>query len=375
MADQIIRAKDSGGTPRDLARQLDDGSWGLAVDGYMTIETNQYNTLIGHIDSLETLLTNIGNNTDGLEGFSDGVEGLLTSLNTYVDTLETIANDIDLNTDELEARIGEVSATPTANTLQDRLKGVKTVLDAINGAVATSANQVTTNTKLDTLIGHVDQVEAKLDTLAGHVDGVEALLTTISNKDFATQTTLASALTALNSIDTKTSTVIGHVDAVEGKLDILHADLDGVETLLQEVENAVDSLESQIGEISTTPTANTVQDRLKGVKTTLDGRFSASATKITTAVRKSDSGDNTVVTPASGKRIRLHWIGMSTPESNVDEMLVIVKLGSATKYRWNMTAPGAFSHWETVEGGVDESFVVNLSSALPVDINYTYEEF
>lgn len=228
MADQIIRAKDGAGVPRDLARQLDDGSWGLAVDGYMTIEASQYNTLIGHIDNVETLLTNIGNNTDGLEGFSDGVEGLLTSLNTYVDTLEAITNDIDLNTDELEARIGEISATPTANTLQDRLKGIKATLDSMNSAGATAANQATTNTKLDTVIGHVDAVESKLDILAGYLDGVEGSLTSLVGKDFATQTTLASVL------------------------------------------SAVDSLEAQIGEVSTTPTANTVQDRLKNIKVALD---------------------------------------------------------------------------------------------------------
>lgn len=54
-------------------------------------------TIIGHVDGIETALTTLLGYVDGLEGFTDGVETLITSTNTllttqagYVDGLETL---------------------------------------------------------------------------------------------------------------------------------------------------------------------------------------------------------------------------------------------------------------------------------------------
>lgn len=59
-----------------------------------------------------------------------------------------------------------------------------------------------TEAKQDTIIGHVDGIEATLTTISGnvdqiegYVDGIEGALTTLNAKDFATQTTLAAVLT------------------------------------------------------------------------------------------------------------------------------------------------------------------------------------
>jgi hypothetical protein len=113
---------------------------------------------------------------------------------------------------------------------------------------------------------------------------------------------------------------------------------------------------------------------------TLLARFGEHAT---IAKRITGVGDQTLVTPNSGKRIRLYWLGMSTSETNSGEVLAIVKLATAydpsggphERYRWEMGAPGAFSHWQTITGVADAPLVVNLNVAgRPVEVNYTYEE-
>jgi hypothetical protein len=113
---------------------------------------------------------------------------------------------------------------------------------------ATAANQATqitaaglTNTKLDTVIGHVDGLEAglatletgkataanqatqitaasltntKLDTVIGHVDDLEAGLATLETGK-ATAANQATQITAAGLTNTKLDTVIGHIDAIE----------------------------------------------------------------------------------------------------------------------------------------------------------------
>lgn len=98
--------------------------------------------------------------------------------------------------------------------------------------------------------------------------------------------------------------------------------------------------------------------------------------RTTQATAVTASGDNTVVTPAAGMRLRVTWVGMSSSESGV-ETLVILKFGAAgaAKYRWYMGSPGAFAHWEALEGGVNESLIANLSVATTVQVGVTFEEF
>lgn len=91
--------------------------------------------------SAVTALTNIS-------GFTDGVEGLLTTIRDNADTVEALLTSLGGYTDGVEGLL---------TTIRD----------------------------------NADQLE-------GYTDGIEALLTTIAGKDFATQTTLAATLAAIN---------------------------------------------------------------------------------------------------------------------------------------------------------------------------------
>lgn len=111
---------------------------------------------------------------------------------------------------ELAALIGEVQASPTANTLLDRLKTIAANITTMSGyvdgleALATSLNgyvdglegfvdgletlQGTTNTTLTTLNGYVDGLEALATSLNGYVDGLETLQGAVTETAPATDT-------------------------------------------------------------------------------------------------------------------------------------------------------------------------------------------
>jgi len=97
--------------------------------------------------------------------------------------------------------------------------------------------------------------------------------------------------------------------------------------------------------------------------------------KTAKAVTVSSAGDTTVVTPTSGKAIRLLWLGLSTSENAGGETLVRPRFGDNDPiYSWWMGSPGAFQHWQVYEGADDEPLIVALSDAIDVEVNLTYEE-
>jgi hypothetical protein len=109
------------------------------------------------------------------------------------------------------------------------------------------------------------------------------------------------------------------------------------------------------------------------VQRTLQSRFGVSSGS---AQAVSSPGDTTIYTPASGKRVRLKWIGLSSPAANTAETVVSIRFGSGTPfYIWNMGAPGALGHGTCREGGVDEPLNVSLTTGQTVYVNFDVEDF
>lgn len=123
---------------------------GLATESGQTATNDKLDTVIGHVDGLETAVASTNTKLDAIAGYVDGIETLVGSTNTKLDTLHT---DI-------------------ATTIGGYVDGIETLVGS-------------TNTKLDTL--HTDIAT----TIAGYVDGIEGALTTLNAKDFATEATLA----------------------------------------------------------------------------------------------------------------------------------------------------------------------------------------
>ena len=92
-------------------------------------------------------------------------------------------------------------------------------------------------------------------------------------------------------------------------------------------------------------------------------------------------GNNTVITPASGKRIGLQYICLSADGGNGADVVVTIKFtnAGAVKYKLSLKAGaiwarniGARARW--LAGGIDESLVVNLSDSQSVHCSFEYEE-
>lgn len=87
------------------------------------------------------------------------------------------------------------------------------------------------------------------------------------------------------------------------------------------------------------------------------------------------SGLTVLYTPSAGKKIRLKWIALATPDSNSASVIATVTLGSTNIYMWPLGAPGAFMHSSVREGGKDELLTITLSDSQDVYVNLDIEEF
>lgn len=109
-------------------------------------------------------------------------------------------------------------------------------------------------------------------------------------------------------------------------------------------------------------TEQTVGTRFAGAKHT-------SGTTITA------SGDTTIYTPASGKKLTLFWVFLSASQGNVNEALATVRLGAKVAYTVYLGAPGAFGHWEPIlADNPNDPLIVNLSAAANVAVSFTTTE-
>lgn len=82
------------------------------------------------------------------------------------------------------------------------------------------------------------------------------------------------------------------------------------------------------------------------------------------------AGDNTLITPALGKRIRVRWFyAINNPVSDT---------GCKIKVKFGTNAPvynvWAISKRQKITGGVNEPLIVNLSATGDVAVTVIYEE-
>lgn len=81
------------------------------------------------------------------------------------------------------------------------------------------------------------------------------------------------------------------------------------------------------------------------------------------------SGDTTILTPASGKRIRLFRIQAINKPTATTSPLISVKLGGVTIF-----ANYAIALRQKITGAIDGALVVNLSEAGEVAFTYVAEQ-
>lgn len=107
---------------------------------------------------------------------------------------------------------------------------------------------------------------------------------------------------------------------------------------------------------------------LAAQKANLDYRYAGGKSAYTGLL--STAGDNTVITPAAGKRIQVVWVNFLPNSDNTVANLVTVKFGTGAGFYLNY----AVGHFEVFTGAVDQSVVVNLTNAQPVAVTIHYSE-
>ncbi|HEX4843182.1 MAG TPA: hypothetical protein VFV57_05885 [Limnobacter sp.] len=102
----------------------------------------------------------------------------------------------------------------------------------------------------------------------------------------------------------------------------------------------------------------------------------------TKAINTSTAGNTVVVTPSSGKAVRLWWYNITADADNTAKVVSGLRFGAAGAfiYRSSLskygqgTAHSFKSGNSYVQGAVDEALFVNLDVAQLVYVNIDYEE-
>jgi hypothetical protein len=120
-----------------------------------------------------------------------------------------------------------VPANTDADDLYSILLGYINTTSGGGGGDASAANQLT-------------QI-ARQDTIIGHVDGLEALLTSLDGKDYATQTTLALVKTALDTLNAKDYSTETTLSALKLVVDSLEAKDFATSTKQEDIKTKLDA--------------------------------------------------------------------------------------------------------------------------------------
>jgi len=117
--------------------------------------------------------------------------------------------------------VGEVQASPTSNTLLDRLKTLATDLTAMQVQIGNTDAAVVN-------AGAVGSLSAKLRRLTTDLDAANTLLTSIAGKDFSTETTLVAIGVLQTAANALLTTIAGKDFATQTTLAALLVNSDAV---------------------------------------------------------------------------------------------------------------------------------------------------
>lgn len=92
-------------------------------------------------------------------------------------------------------------------------------------------------------------------------------------------------------------------------------------------------------------------------------------------MRVDQVGYTTVYTPASGKRIRLNWLGLMAPGKNTKEVVCRALIGEKEIYEVSLDKSTPFSRSSTIEGAVDESLRIHLDENQTVYVNFDIDDW
>lgn len=241
--------------------------------------------LEGYTDGIEGLLTSIRDNADQLEGFTDQLEGLITSSNGLLttirdnaDTVETLLTAIGSNTDGVEGLI--TSSNTKLDTLHTDFGVVEGKQDTGNASLSSIDSKLTTLiSQTDTLEATTDGIETLITSSNTKLDTLHSDTIVVEGKQDTGNTSLASVDLKLSTTNTQLAAINANTDGIEAlvtssntKLDTLHTDLGVIEgkqdtgnTSLSSIDGKLTTTNTDIGGLTeTAPGSDTASSGLNG---------------------------------------------------------------------------------------------------------------
>ena len=216
------------------------------ISGFAT-SANQ-STLIGHVDGLETLLTQLDVVADASLVKHANNEALLTSIQSKFDHNSSDLDHISDNLDTLNSSIGATTTAITALTTQNngdlndtigKLDHISDNLDTLNTSIGALATQ--NNGDLNGAIGKLDHISDNLDTLENTLTSIEGKHDT-NNSVFDAQlvkhTNNETLLTAISADGDAIQTLLTQLDVVADASLVKHTNN---ETLLTQLDVVADA--------------------------------------------------------------------------------------------------------------------------------------
>lgn len=385
------------------AVNIQDGGNTITVDGTVTANIGTVGTLataanqatiIGHVDGIETLIgttnTNTAASTTALQIIDDWDESDRAKVNLIVGQAGVQGGSGAVSATTQRVVLATDVALPAGT---NNIGDVDVLSSALPTGAATSANQTT-------IIGHVDGIEGLLTTIDADtsvlqatgassqvVQGAQAMNAAVTGNPhvIAGRTLLGAALSPFINDLGGSIGVLG-VQLIDGSLNFVSFNSDGSQKITGNVaHDAVDTFGPvKIGFKATganaLPAAVATGDRVDGYGDEygrIQMRNNVGATSV--SLNATSSGNSTILTPTSGKAVRVKFIHLVNNGAGVNKVGLRFAAAGTIRFTGDLPADGGArlmnlinAYWE---GATNEALIINLGGAGDVDVTVQYEEF
>ena len=221
----------------------------VALEASLTSMEAKQDTMIGHNDGVETILTAIDGRVDGLETLQGTANTHLSEIEGAVETLEGCVSGTELQVDIVGGNITGFATETTLGNAEAHLGNIETAVQLLDNAISGNEMQVdivggnitgfATETTLGNAEAHLGNIETAVQLLDNAISGNEMQVDIVTSALPSGASTLA-----------KQDTIIGHVDGIEALLGTIDADTGAIKTAVEILDNAISGNEMQVDVIT-----------------------------------------------------------------------------------------------------------------------------
>jgi chromosome segregation ATPase len=229
------------------------------LEGRLTVVGNNFGTVLGRVDSLETSVMDFGNTLGVLDNVVADVSG---SFRTFSDRLNTQAETIATLQAQNQDFDGRLTTFQTSNQEMDGrvTKLNEEVVGLRQDTIRLDQNITQVNTSVDGLQRNLSTVNNQVNRLDTRVTTVQGSLTTLTNQVSTLDTRVVTLDTRVGTLDNRIGVFDDRLGIVTRDLTLINTNVGTLQTRVNQVDTRLTSVSGQVG-------------RLETNVTTLDGRF------------------------------------------------------------------------------------------------------